>query len=223
MKPTPIPPTPKRKFNVLLSVLAGTLLAIAAILAVMLMLLPPVKTAAPVVKTAPAKAKKAVVNGVAPAAEKAAVAPAPAAAAQPIQSVPAATINIYNCNNCSNPTVVPTQPAPVPQPAPAPSVQVPTPAPMPPPPLPPVFAPPTRQEPPVQAPFAPVPERRSVQSSGLTFQFNVFANGGWGGAYSGYGYYGSTYGWTPGHEEMRYDPRTGTYYRVWVSHPQPGY
>lgn len=70
-------------------------------------------------------------------------------------------------------------------------------------------------------PAAPPPPKKPAESSGLTLQFNVFANG-WNGGY-GSGYHGHSYGWTPGHEELRYDPHTGTYYRTWIPHPHPSY
>lgn len=112
--------------------------------------------------------------------------------------------------------VSPAVSAPTPQPIPAPApAAVTTPAPKP------VVTSPVSALAPgtlinVYPPAAPPPV---VQPTGVTLQLNIFSNG-WGG---GSRYYGPTYGWTPGHEELRYDPRTGTYYRVWIAHSHPGY
>lgn len=79
---------------------------------------------------------------------------------------------------------------------------------------------------PQSAPAANVKTPRPVNIlSGNTFQLNILSGigSGNGGAIHGYGGYGSTYGWTPGHEEMVCEPAPHGCYRKWVAHPQPGY
>lgn len=186
----------------------------------------------PVVAHKHAPVKKAVVKPAKPApavptpqvgtptpAERGVGAAAPATAttkSAPSATLPQTIINIYN--GCCQ--VVPSAP----QPAPTPRASSPAPL------VPPTVQPPTNSSscseadnyycgtpPPAvaqQSSMSAPPAPANVKQQKVLFQLNI-----WGGAYG----YGSTYGWTPGHEELRYDPRAGTYYRVWVAHPQPGY
>lgn len=185
---------------------------------------PPVaRKAAPVKKAAvkPVPTSKVGTPTSPPASIEAVAPPAPS-----IAPAAPAVINIYNCNNCPAATVAPAAPAAVVLVPPTPSAVQPPASPLSssscseadnyycgtPPPA-------TLQSTPA-ASFRP-PGRTVNVLSGNTFQLNILSgNGGWHGA-PRYGY--STYGWTPGHEELRFDPRTGTYYRTWIAHPHPGY